>query len=419
MQQDQLYELDFNNFIEVNPTPPQHQSSFEESMLLNWNLKDKAKHNVSQDIDPRAAQLYSSPLSSPTNGFPTPISEDLLTNTPENKTLNPLFPLLDISPIEQTFKTVGPLCQLQKADQDKTAIKLEDHETRRWRQTNRNLSSSTTVSQLVASAFATVDFTIRNKELLESQQEQASFGPDPDFKLRKVAHNAIERRYRNNINDRIRDLKNAVPALYMAKVKKDKRSMSNKKGEDIQETSSSEEDSDAKDSEDDSSSHESKKQRSKQNTIGEIIEGVEVARKLNKATILQKATEYIHYLKRTIALAERESQILQHIIAQMPDGSKFLSSFQTQKVEFQQAEQERLMNERKANIEKERQLRERMLRERAAERAALARVLPKRERRPYHRKSKQELEEKRRQEKLLKKKLKSEKQEQVMPHYNE
>ncbi|KAF9988612.1 hypothetical protein BGZ75_009035 [Mortierella antarctica] len=80
-------------------------------------------------------------------------------------------------------------------------------------------------------------------------------GPQPTKQQKKVAHNAIERRYRNNINDRINDLKNVVPALCNIKTK------------------------DEKDEDEDDETQDA--------------DGVAKATKLNKATILRKATEYI------------------------------------------------------------------------------------------------------------------------------
>jgi hypothetical protein len=184
--------------------------------------------------------------------------------------------------------------------------------------------------------------------------------------LKKVAHNAIERRYRNNINDRISDLKSVVPALYKAKIREKK----NKSGSDESSDDENEDGAGAGD--------------------GEIVEGVQVAKKLNKATILHKATEYIHHLKHTNELAERENLVLQQILAQMPGGTKVLARFQDQKCDYQQAEQQRLLAERKDAMERERNERQRILRERAAQRAALAELLPKQERRPYRRRVKKQ-----------------------------
>lgn len=191
---------------------------------------------------------------------------------------------------------------------------------------------------------------------------KSASSPDPNLEtghhLKKVAHNAIERRYRNNINDRIQELRNVVPALYQARDFK-------------------------KPSEDDDSSDDEEGTK-------EVVDGVEVAKKLNKATILHKATEYIHHLKHVNELAERENQVLQQILAQMPGGSKVLARFQVQKYDFQKAEQQRLISERKELLEREKLERQKMLRERAAQRAALAELLPKPARRPYRRRAKKQ-----------------------------
>lgn len=119
---------------------------------------------------------------------------------------------------------------------------------------------------------------------------------------KKTAHNAIERRYRNNINDRITELKNAVPALLHAKLK----TGNNKRPHG---------DNDEDDEEDGQ----------------EYLDGVAVATKLNKATILRKATEYIHHLKKSGDDVRRENETLQHILAQLPGGSDILQHYHLQK----------------------------------------------------------------------------------------
>ncbi|KAI9472711.1 hypothetical protein LPJ78_005103 [Coemansia sp. RSA 989] len=120
------------------------------------------------------------------------------------------------------------------------------------------------------------------------QTTSAALTNHPAQNQRKVAHNAIERRYRNNINDRIRDLRESVPALQHIRPKK--------------KTS-------ARDVDSDDSSH---------------VDGVEAATKLNKATILGKSTEYIYYLRRTNDLLKRESMYLQEIVRKLPEGENII-----------------------------------------------------------------------------------------------
>ncbi|KAJ2292199.1 hypothetical protein IWW55_005859 [Coemansia sp. RSA 2706] len=122
-------------------------------------------------------------------------------------------------------------------------------------------------------------------------QRVASHGADgagPAQHQRKVAHNAIERRYRNNINDRIRDLRDAVPALQHVRPKKRASG------------ASSDEESDAH------------------------VDGVEAATKLNKATVLGKAAEYIYHLRRAADRMRRESAYLQEFVRTLPDGDRIV-----------------------------------------------------------------------------------------------
>lgn len=231
------------------------------------------------------------------------------------------------------------------------------HETRNWRKTKRSDSVRNNHSNIIEAAVAAVTFS------------RKPTGTGTQFK--KVAHNAIERRYRKNINGRILDLKNVVPALYKANIRENKGNRSSSGNE--YEDSSDEE-------------HRHDNQRGNTNEDG-IVDGVEVAKKLNKATILHKATEYIHHLKHTNELAERENQVLLEILAQVPGGAEVLAEFQTQKFGHKQAEQNRLIAQRKESMDHEKVEHQRMLRERAAQRAVLAELVPKPERKPYPRRA--------------------------------
>ncbi|CAG8461712.1 4621_t:CDS:2 [Dentiscutata erythropus] len=98
---------------------------------------------------------------------------------------------------------------------------------------------------------------------------------------KKVAHNVIERRYRNNINDRIIELKNVVPALCHLKNKDD--------------------------------------------DVIEEVDGIPAATKTNKATILTKATEYIMYLKNNNQKFKNENMLLKKIIEAIPGGIEYFA----------------------------------------------------------------------------------------------
>ncbi|CAG8556743.1 2297_t:CDS:2 [Paraglomus occultum] len=102
----------------------------------------------------------------------------------------------------------------------------------------------------------------------------------PTKQQKKIAHNAIERRYRNNINDRINELKNVVPAL------------NHHKHKDTKEIDDEEE--------------------------AEEIDGIPAATKLNKATILRKATEYIIHLRKINQRFKEENENLKRILEAFP-----------------------------------------------------------------------------------------------------
>lgn len=89
----------------------------------------------------------------------------------------------------------------------------------------------------------------------------------------KSAHNVIEQRYRNKINDKFTALQNSVPTLRVIARKKSK--------------SRSDDDED-----DDEYYYLPPLERE------EDLEGLEPARKLNKGTILAKSVEYIKFLER-------------------------------------------------------------------------------------------------------------------------
>ncbi|KAI8368445.1 helix-loop-helix DNA-binding domain-containing protein [Choanephora cucurbitarum] len=312
--------------------------------LLNWCLEDiSTQEPLSADIHQNSDASLSS--------FSSPQSDITVADVPHiNATANDLFSAI-MSPFSSTDDTLEMIDQWNKLNQEGTENLRVDKPFSQPTENDPN--------QLVANAFANFNYSLSDQQ--PTIKDNYSYHTDPT--LKKISHNAIERRYRNNINERISELKNAVPALYMAKVDKNQKSHSSDENSDDEQESSE-----------------------------QIIDGVEIARKLNKATILRKATEYIYHLKRTVAMVEQESQILQYVLAQMPEGTRLLSSFNQQRLEMRKAEHERRLCEQKLAKQREKQMRERVLRERAVERASVAKLLPKRERKPYHRRTKQEME---------------------------
>ncbi|KAM0720128.1 hypothetical protein Q7P37_004264 [Cladosporium fusiforme] len=104
----------------------------------------------------------------------------------------------------------------------------------------------------------------------ETKNENGDSQDGDEPPVKKTSHNVIEKRYRNNLNDKIVELRQSVPAL---------RAM----GRDGEE--------------------------------GEDLEGLAPAHKLNKATIMAKATEYIKHLEKRNSSMEKEMAELKARVA--------------------------------------------------------------------------------------------------------
>lgn len=98
-------------------------------------------------------------------------------------------------------------------------------------------------------------------------------------KKEKSSHNMIEKRYRTNINDKINALRDAVPALRVLV--------------------------DSGDDEFDDNE----------------LEGLQRAKKLNKATILSKATEYIKHLEKKNEILKKENDALKNHLYGVTNGN--------------------------------------------------------------------------------------------------
>lgn len=162
-----------------------------------------------------------------------------------------------------------------------------------------------------------------------SPKTTAATTPNGGRQHKKSSHNAIERRYRNNINERIAELRDAVPALLHAKLKESRSGKRSQKSMD-------DDDDDGEDGE-------------------EYLDGVAVATKLNKATILRKATEYIMHLKKTGEDMRQENALLQHLLTQLPGGPEALARYRMQKLQREQEWQRRQMQERRQAAKTQRQ----------------------------------------------------------------
>ncbi|TPX10150.1 uncharacterized protein E0L32_001347 [Thyridium curvatum] len=121
------------------------------------------------------------------------------------------------------------------------------------------------------------DPTKNRKRKSSADDEDDDDDDDENQPIKKTAHNMIEKRYRTNLNDKIAALRDSVPSL---------RIMSKSaRGEDTTEDR-------------------------------EELHGLTPAHKLNKATVLSKATEYIRHLeKRNTRLLDENNTMQQRISA--------------------------------------------------------------------------------------------------------
>jgi hypothetical protein len=120
-------------------------------------------------------------------------------------------------------------------------------------------SAHTTTSPSASESLSDNGASLNGKKRKSDQTDYESGNSSKPVPIKKTAHNMIEKRYRTNLNDKIAALRDSVPSL---------RVMSRT-------TANGEEEDD-----------------------GEDLGGLTPAHKLNKATVLSKATEYIRHLEK-------------------------------------------------------------------------------------------------------------------------
>ncbi|CCH45786.1 hypothetical protein BN7_5372 [Wickerhamomyces ciferrii] len=115
-------------------------------------------------------------------------------------------------------------------------------------------------------------------------------------KKTKATHNVIEKKYRTNINSKITALRDAVPSLRLA-------------AGDV-------------------------------NTTLNDLDGLSPAAKVNKAIVLEKATEYIQHLEKKNMILLRENQQMKQYLGSIPAQQQHYPSHFNQQIPLQQQQQQ-------------------------------------------------------------------------------
>ncbi|KAB5583294.1 hypothetical protein GE09DRAFT_1211898 [Coniochaeta sp. 2T2.1] len=238
----------------------QQQWGFEGQQPVPDQLQTDLKTEQYSRTDISPASLYTSSGPSANNLSPSPYVEGVIRPNPSKEILSSLTPAQ-----QEKLKSIAMPAHLQ------------------YHSPKSEPSPRSSAGGTDKNAMPSPEATEGSGKASRKRKSSADFDDDEDEEddhgqpVKKTAHNMIEKRYRTNLNDKIAALRDSVPAL---------RIMSKSaRGEDTTEDR-------------------------------EELHGLTPAHKLNKATVLSKATEYIRHLeKRNNRLLEENSSMQARISA--------------------------------------------------------------------------------------------------------
>jgi len=186
-------------------------------------------------------------------------------------TEEPLFQTSEISPAENLYSTPLSWSEPTQSTYTNNAVLSAEQEARLRtiampQQSRQSRSFSSPDSE--SSPEPQETSRRKRKSSVEDEDDEDDEDSNGRHPVKKTAHNMIEKRYRTNLNDKIAMLRDSVPSLRVM----------------------------------------SKKNHGEDET--EDLQGLTPAHKLNKATVLSKATEYIAHLEKRNKVLTKENQAL-------------------------------------------------------------------------------------------------------------